>query len=305
MTITFKPMEPPKTMELNAHPLADLFPMMEGEAFSELVDDIKEHGLREPIVLLDNQILDGRNRLKACREGGVEPKFAEYHGNDPTAFVVSLNLKRRHLSESQRAYVAGKLATMKRGGDRKSDQRANLPFGTKSADAAKLLNVSPRSVKTAKQVQKRGTPELNKAVEGGEISISAAATVATLPANKQIDLVAKGEKAVVSAAKQLRKAKEFNDAVRALPEPEPWTDEDKEALAEAVGTQEQRSHMRDMLNVAKTVSGLPSPETMPGLVPPAYEYEIREEMPRLEAVSKWFDAFVSAWKAKEKTIDAA
>ena len=61
----------------------------------------------------------------------------------PAAFVVSLNLKRRHLSESQRAMVAAKLANMPRGGDRQEQHRANLHS---ASTAAVMLNVGRASV---------------------------------------------------------------------------------------------------------------------------------------------------------------
>ncbi len=50
--------------------------------------------------------MDGRNRFKACEELGVKPEFLEYAGNNPLSDVISWNLKRRHLSESQRAIIA-------------------------------------------------------------------------------------------------------------------------------------------------------------------------------------------------------
>jgi hypothetical protein len=66
------------------------------------VADVHEHGLREPIVLFEDKILDGRNRYRACTAADIQPNFENYTGDDPVAYAVSLNLRRRHLNESQR-----------------------------------------------------------------------------------------------------------------------------------------------------------------------------------------------------------
>ncbi len=91
---------------MKIHPAADLFPMMRDEEIESLSADIAENGLRDPIVLLDGQVLDGRNRLRACAEAGVEPRFEEYDGDAPFSYVVSTNLHRRHLTQSQMAAIA-------------------------------------------------------------------------------------------------------------------------------------------------------------------------------------------------------
>ena len=89
------------------HPIAALFPLMEGDEFRELVDDIKDHGLREPVILYEGMIIDGRNRHRACARAGIEPRFEEWDGNGSVVdFVVSKNLHRRHLTPSQRAAIA-------------------------------------------------------------------------------------------------------------------------------------------------------------------------------------------------------
>jgi hypothetical protein len=106
-----------------SHPLAGLFPLLDGAEADALAADIAAYGLREPIMLLDGMILDGRNRYRACLAAGVEPRFVEYSGGDPLAFVISANLHRRHLSESQRAMVATKIATLQHG-QRQSGQLA-------------------------------------------------------------------------------------------------------------------------------------------------------------------------------------
>jgi ParB-like chromosome segregation protein Spo0J len=124
--------------ELTFHPFANIFPLLEGAEFDALVADIKANGLYDPVVMYDGKVLDGRNRWRACQVLEISPNTVPYEGADPLAFVIAKNLKRRHLDESQRAMVAAKLATLSHGGDRKSDQAANLPVDVPTQ--AKPLN---------------------------------------------------------------------------------------------------------------------------------------------------------------------
>jgi hypothetical protein len=186
---------------LQFHRFANAFPTMEGAEFSALVESIKTGGLREPIVTYEDQILDGRNRALACEVAGIEPTFTPFLGDDPLRFVIDANLRRRHMDESARAAAAAKIENMKHGGNRKSDQDANLHLDR--ATVAKMLNVSERSVASAAKVFADGAPELVHAVERGEVAVSAAAIVAELPAAEQRDLVAKGN--VAKAAREARK----------------------------------------------------------------------------------------------------
>jgi N6-adenosine-specific RNA methylase IME4 len=165
------------------------------------VTDVKAHGLREPIVMFENRVLDGRNRLGACKAAGIAPTFTVYQGDDPVAYVISLNLKRRHLSESQRAMVAAKLATLRDG------QRADLVEGVPIGRASALLNVSERSIARAREVMSCGAAELVQAVEHGRVSVSAAADIATQPIQEQRELVATGEREILRAAQEIRAKK--------------------------------------------------------------------------------------------------
>ena len=101
-------------------------------------------------------MLDGRNRYVACELAGIDPRFEEFTGGDPLAFVISENIARRHLNESQRAMCAARLANMGEGRPGKT-----TPIGAVSQPAsAELLNVSCRSVQRAKTVIANGVPEL-------------------------------------------------------------------------------------------------------------------------------------------------
>ncbi|WP_257835070.1 ParB N-terminal domain-containing protein [Burkholderia glumae] len=164
-------------IELDLHPLCALFPRLEGVEFDALKADIAANGQREPIVIHDGQILDGGNRYRACVELGIEPVTTPFDGADPLAYVLSLNLHRRHLSPGQQAAIVAAatdwLEAYSHGGDRKSDQSATLHLDTVAARAAQ----SGASVRTQKMADKvaRSDPALAKRVAHGEVSLPAAA----------------------------------------------------------------------------------------------------------------------------------
>jgi hypothetical protein len=91
---------------LTFHTAAKIFPEMNQVDYEALKADIVTNGLRERIVIHEDQILDGRHRYRACCEAGVEPSFRQHEGADPVAFVRSMNLHWRQLNASQRAMIA-------------------------------------------------------------------------------------------------------------------------------------------------------------------------------------------------------
>ena len=109
--------------------------------------------------------------------------------------MVSLNLKRRHLTESQRAMVAARLAKLPKG----ANQHAPIEAPSQS-QAAALLNVGRAAVQRATVVRDHGTPSLITQVETGQVSVSAAAEVARLPEVAQIATVEAGPDAVRALA---------------------------------------------------------------------------------------------------------
>ena len=158
------------------HPLAALVPEASDTEKAALADDIRTNGLRVPVVLHEGKVLDGRHRYEACRAAGVECTFRDYEGDDPAAFVLSMNLARRHLTESQRAMVGARLVTEKRGGDRKSDRCLNS--GIDQVAAARATNTSRFSVQQAARVIRGAAPSVVAAVDAGEVAVSDAAAVA-------------------------------------------------------------------------------------------------------------------------------
>lgn len=156
---------------LKPHSASEIFPLMHGAEFDALVRDIEEHGQREPIILFEGQILDGRNRHRACAQLGLAPTFLEWRGEGtPEAFVVSMNLHRRHLNESQRGLIAARLANQRPPGRNPANSQ-----GLSNARAAEILNVGERTVYEAKKVIRNGTQEEVQAVERGEAAVSSVA----------------------------------------------------------------------------------------------------------------------------------
>ena len=192
--------------DLQFHPAANIFRMLGGEDFESLIEDVRKNGLREPIKLLDEKIIDGRNRYRACLMAGVEAIFQTITTDDPAGFVMSLNLHRRHDSLGEKALCA---ARAKEYYEREAKERqrlsegagnkgpVNLPDlskGDARDKAGEAFNVSGKTVDHGTTVIMKGVPELVDAVESKKVSVSKAASIAQESPDKQKEILADPQK---------------------------------------------------------------------------------------------------------------
>ena len=194
-----------KQQTLRAHPVAECFPPLSETEFSDLLADVREHGVRVPIVTTaDGLIVDGLHRWRAASEAGVEcPSVQLPAGDDAWQAGVKLNLARRHMNETQRAMVAARLSQDSTHGGDRSEQPANLPVAFTQDKAAEVLSVSGRSVRSARRVIDQAAPVVVERVEAGELSVSDAEAVVAAPPDIQTQAV---ERVMSGEVRTLREA---------------------------------------------------------------------------------------------------
>lgn len=232
---------------MRVHTAAEIFPMMSDDKLQELADDIRANGQRQPVLLFDGAVIDGRNRLRACEIAGVKPitkdVTAAEVGASPTAFVISLNLKRRHLNAAQAGLVALKveaafaeearqrmLATLKQNTEPKTVEPApavlELEPETASTkpvlaaqdhtkrslvQAAATVGAGKNAASAMKSIAARA-PEVAAAVERGTIAtVEDARRVAKMPEVERAAVLAKietGETKNVKTAERVVKREE-------------------------------------------------------------------------------------------------
>jgi len=249
--------EPPKQLptapkpytKREIHPLAKgVFPPIEGDEYEALKEDIKAHGVRHPIVLYQNKILDGCNRDKVCRELNIDPPTTNLpEGVDPVDYVVSANINRRHLDGSQRGMIAASLANMKRGDNQHSGE------GLSIERTSKMLNVSEATASRCKKVLTSGVPKLAELVVSGKLPASVAEKVAGLDKGKQAALVEKP----VSKIKEAVKTPELPQSTLNSEE----LDKHKKAYIEVLkklGKAEQEAAVAEMLRAFTDMGLMPT-----------------------------------------------
>jgi len=183
---------------MKSHPIADVWPMMEADKLQELADDIGKNGQLVPVWIYEGMILDGRNRYAACKLGGIEPKTQTYTGDEPTAFAVSMNDKRRHMNKGQLAAIGAELEPFfaddakkrqaeqaKRNQPQADRQKVEFfpPIEKSKAreEVAKSVGVNERYVQDAKKV-KQEAPEVFDRLKAGKITLQdAKREVAKIP----------------------------------------------------------------------------------------------------------------------------
>lgn len=257
---------------MEIHEAANLFPL-DGENIGELADDIKKNGQQVPVEIYCGKLIDGRRRLRACEIAGVEPITKEVNPADPVAYVLSINLHRRHLTESQRAMIGAAVKEIyekeakerqKMAGqqyhkgsakvvahvpqpsgdepeaeDRESQERESS--GKKSRDAAgEAVGVSGRIIDQASIIMKRGVPELIAAVQGGRISVRLGEKIAKEEQDIQREIVA-----AENPGKALRLSREVAKGVKAGSEASKTNEEEeskpKKWTREPVGVLESQN----------------------------------------------------------------
>ena len=181
------------------HPHANVMPAMTAGEFQALKADILENGQHETIKLFDGKILDGRHRYQACNELDITPKTEVWVGANPLEYVLSVNLQRRHLTESQRAMAAADVATLPKG----ANQHTAVAAPSQQA-IAKLFAVSADSIQRAKKVLSHGSNALIEQVRKGELSVTKAAELGTLDKNKQAATLKAAERETLALAAEIR-----------------------------------------------------------------------------------------------------
>ena len=162
-------------MTYELHPLCTLFPRLEADAFSALVEDIRANGLREPITLHDGMILDGGNRYRACLEAGVEPSFQEFAGGNVASYVLSANLHRRHLTAPQRSVIVKAVSDFSQAHPphrvaAAHKEVANVSHLSTVQERAEAADVSPATQKNVERVT-RDAPDMAAKLLSGEVKL--------------------------------------------------------------------------------------------------------------------------------------
>lgn len=229
------------------HPLAARWPMMPDDELAALAESIAADGLSHPLVLDDQgRLVDGRNRLEACRIAGVSPKYLTPRGLDTEeavrSYIGRVNAQRRNVSTGQKAMaVADDLAAQgKRKNGRWARGTVHNPDSGISADKTwrNLLNLAGLVIDWR--------PDLTDDVIAGSITLNAAAE----QAEAARDVQARAEAEERRQAAQLADLQEHRPDLAALvdagdlPLEDALTIRDKETEAERKAEADRREAIR-------------------------------------------------------------
>ncbi|WP_050469834.1 hypothetical protein [Herbaspirillum chlorophenolicum] len=217
--------------------------------YAALERSILAEGCRDALVLWGEVLIDGHNRYEICRKYELEFKTVQNDSfkslEDVLLWMIDNQLGRRSVSDFQR----GMLALRKRdilaarikadakpskaaddasaeqntadaapadGGDPPWDTSPDgaAPIKTRE-DIARAAGISSATIGQIDRIRKTAAPELVQAVRAGAISINAAAAVASLPSEVQVNAVAGGKKELREAAKKVREQKAATRTPRA------------------------------------------------------------------------------------------
>lgn len=200
-------------------------------------------GCRDALVLWGNVLVDGHNRYRLCQKHGLAFQTVQntrFHQlEDVHLWMIDQHLGRRSLSQFQRGVLAlrkREIIANRRAGAAVAVQAAQsnrphheAPWEGESDPAvaqalasvpqvpddvldtrealARAARLSANQVKMIETIHQHAAPEVVAAVKSGDLSLGAAAVVATLPTAEQKNAAAGGVQELKQAAKRVREAK--------------------------------------------------------------------------------------------------
>ena len=199
-----------------------LIPPLAADELAQLERNLVADGCREPLVVWRGVLLDGHNRHAICTRLAIPFATVEVVGvetrADAALWIIRNQLGRRNLTDFVRASLAlqakplieaAARARMESGANQYSSPSEILREGSgrTSDTVAGMAGISGRTVDKVEAVLEHGSPELIEAAKSGAVSVSTAADIATLPKAEQAEIVKKGDKAYIAAAKSVRAEK--------------------------------------------------------------------------------------------------
>lgn len=169
MTLEFIDIPPPKNWKtMKNHPLSELIPFGKGINMTEATGHMKKVGYRKnaPIIIYEDQRLDGRHRCKMAIDADLVPTFQRADGTEEEVREYMLEkIFRQHCDDTDKALYAAGLASAGVGRPKKDDNAMT------AGEAADLLDISKREVLKAKAILKSGSESLKKAVSAGDVTL--------------------------------------------------------------------------------------------------------------------------------------
>lgn len=160
------------------HPVASLFPLLEGQAFDDLVEDIEVFGQRVPIVVDGDVLLDGRNRLRACLQLDIAPVVEVYKprpNEDPGSWIISLNIERRSLTPEMRLAILAQAESLMSAMRREANERrqaARTAQGHHGIEGGRG-HKKDSNMDSYSRVPKRDTVQMNARSTAGQLAAKA------------------------------------------------------------------------------------------------------------------------------------
>ena len=247
------------------------------EEHDALERSILAEGCRDALVLWGNILVDGHNRFGICHQHGLPFQTVQntrfQNMEDVHLWMIDQHLGRRSVSEFQRgvlalrkreiiaerrAAAAAAVVAAKAEAAQAPEQApwegdtdpvvaqalASVPkvpedaLDTREA-LARAARLTAAQVKAIETIHQNAAPEVVAAVKSGELSLNAAAVVATLPVEEQKSAAAGGAQELKQAAKRVRDGKKKPKADAAATEADGTAGPESTAAPDAAKLQQR------------------------------------------------------------------